>query len=88
VSARLGPELVGFVNVLSDGLVHAWLQDVMVGPHHQGRGIGQLLVQEATVQSRRAGCEWLHVDFDDELADFYHRRCGFENTNGGLLRLR
>jgi hypothetical protein len=30
VVARQGPELVGFVNVLWDGLVHAWLQDTMV----------------------------------------------------------
>jgi hypothetical protein len=30
VVARDGSELAGFVNVLWDGLVHAWLQDTMV----------------------------------------------------------
>ena len=30
VTARSAGELVGFVNVVWDGLVHAWLQDVMV----------------------------------------------------------
>src|SRR5262249_13210632 len=30
VVARQGTELVGFVNVVWDGLVHAWLQDTMV----------------------------------------------------------
>ena len=36
VTARLGRDLVGFVNVLADGLVHAWLQDVMVAASARG----------------------------------------------------
>jgi hypothetical protein len=32
VTARYGQDLVGFANVLIDGFVHAWLQDVMVSP--------------------------------------------------------
>ena len=43
VVAREGAELVGFVNVLWDGLVHAWLQDTMVAAKAQGRGIGPTL---------------------------------------------
>jgi hypothetical protein len=38
VVARAGTELVGFVNVLWDGLVHAWLQDTMVAA--KGRRAG------------------------------------------------
>jgi ribosomal protein S18 acetylase RimI-like enzyme len=88
VTARLGPDLVGFANVITDGLVHAWLQDVMVSPDHQRNGIGAQLVDEATRQSRQAGCEWLHVDFDDDVADFYYQRCGFQKTNAGLFYLQ
>lgn len=84
---RDGGDLIGFANVISDGFVHAWLQDVMVRPADQGQGIGTLLIERATEESRRAGCEWLHVDFDDDVADFYYRRCGFQPTNGGLLAL-
>jgi hypothetical protein len=42
VVARDGGELVGFVNVVWDGLVHAWLQDTMVagGARHHGIGGG------------------------------------------------
>ena len=36
VVAREGAELVGFVNVLWDGLVHAWLQDTMVAVRARG----------------------------------------------------
>ncbi|MFE0098929.1 hypothetical protein [Streptomyces sp. NPDC059009] len=32
-----------------------------------------------------AVCEWLHVDFDDELRDFYFDDCGFAPTNAGLI---
>ncbi len=33
---------------------------------------------------RRAGCEWLHVDFDDDLAPFYLQACGFQPTPAGF----
>src|SRR4051794_12963494 len=35
-----GTPLVGLVNVVWDGLVHAWLQDLMVGSTHRYQGIG------------------------------------------------
>jgi predicted N-acetyltransferase YhbS len=50
--------------------------------------IGSRLIEEATEQSRQAGCDWLHVDFDDDVSEFYYRRCGFQRTNGGLLYLK
>ena len=70
--------LLGFVNVLWDGLVHAWLQDTMVAT---AGGIVGL------AETRRAGCEWLHVDFDDHLRPFYIEACGFTPTNAGLIEL-
>ena len=86
-TARSGRDLIGFTNVIWDGLVHAWIQDVMVAPEHQKAGIGRRLVEMAAAHARDAGCEWLHADFDDDVADFYYRTCGFERTNGGLLYL-
>jgi hypothetical protein len=32
--------------------------------------------------------EWLHVDFDDSLRDFYFGACGFRPTTAGLIALR
>jgi ribosomal protein S18 acetylase RimI-like enzyme len=87
VTVRSGPELVGFVNVVWDGLVHAWIQDLMVAGAARHRGIGRELISTATIGARRAGCEWLHVDFEDRLAPFYFGACGFEPTSAGLLRL-
>ena len=88
VVARDGERLVGFVNVVWDGLVHAWIQDVMVDPADHHRGIGRQLVAEAVTAARAAGCEWLHVDFDDDLRDFYYGACGFTPTNAGLIQLQ
>jgi GNAT superfamily N-acetyltransferase len=87
VTARDGDRLVGFVNVVWDGLVHAWIQDVMVDPTDHRRGVGRRLVEAAVINARAAGCEWLHVDFDDDLRDFYYGACGFAPTNGGLIAL-
>lgn len=87
VIARRGDALVGFVNVIWDGLVHAWIQDLMVSGEGRRSGVGVGLVHVARDSAARAGCEWLHVDFDDDLREFYLEACGFEPTAGGLMAL-
>lgn len=78
--------LVGFANAVWDGGVHVWLQDVMVDPGQQGKGIGRSLVATVARGARQAGCEWVHADFDDADAGFY-ARCGFTPTAAGLYQL-
>jgi len=80
-------QLVGFVNVLWDGLVHAWIQDVMVATSFRHQQVGVRIVGEARNRAAAAGCEWLHVDFDEELAPFYFDACGFAPTTAGLIEL-
>jgi len=80
--------LVGFVNVLWDGSVHAWLQDTMVAAAARHQGLATRLVEVAREQAKAAGCEYLHVDFDDDLRDFYYGACGFVPTNAGLIELQ
>ena len=87
VVARVGGEFAGFANVLWDGLVHAWLQDVMVAANCRGQGIGTGLVRQARDGAKAAGCEYLHVDFEGNLSDFYVGACGFKPTSAGLLTL-
>jgi GNAT superfamily N-acetyltransferase len=88
VTARNDGDLVGFVNVIWDGLVHAWIQDVMVAISVRHRGVGVALVNAARDGAREAGCEWLHVDFDDDLRRFYYDACGFQPSNAGLMSLQ
>lgn len=87
VVARTGEELAGFANVLWDGLVHAWVQDVMVAAAARHRRLGTAIVAAAADGARAAGCEYLHVDFDDELRDFYVGVCGFRPVPAGVLDL-
>lgn len=87
VVAREGDVLVGFVNVVWDGLTHAWIQDVMVASPASRHGTGAQLVAVTRDGARAAGCEFLHVDFEPHLYDFYIRACGFQPVPAGLMRL-
>jgi ribosomal protein S18 acetylase RimI-like enzyme len=80
--------LVGFVNVAWDGSDHAFLIDTKTRGSHQRRGIGTEVVRVAVEHAIEAGCEWLHVDFEPALRDFYYGACGFRPTDAGLIRLR
>ena len=88
--ARLGlrprgtGRLIEFVDVAWDGGDHAFLLDPTVAPEHRRRGLACAPARSA----RQAGCEWLHVDVEDDLGGFYLRACGFRPTRTSLRRLR
>jgi len=65
---------------------HASLFDLAVRPAYRQRGIGTCLAEEAVKRARQRGAEWLHVDYEPNLAEFY-RRVGFGTTEAGLIRL-
>lgn len=88
VTARDDDGLVGFVNVIWDGQTHAFIEDTLVAQRARRQGVGKQLVDVATNHAREAGCQWLHVDFEDHLKDFYLNACGFRPTAAGLLQLR
>lgn len=87
VVARDGERFVGFLNVLWDGLVHAFIEDVMVDESMRGRRVGVALVHAARDGAKDAGCEFLHVGFDESLRSFYVDAAGFRPTLGGLMEL-
>ena len=88
VTARLpGGGLVGFVNVAWDGGDHAFLLDTKVASEHQRQGIATALVGNAARHARAAGCEWLHVDFEEHLTPFYFDACDFRPTPAGVINL-
>jgi ribosomal protein S18 acetylase RimI-like enzyme len=87
VCARRSGELVGWVNVAWDGATHAFILDSIVAIRARRQGIGTRMVAFTADHAREAGCEWLHVDFDEELEPFYIVACGFRPTPAGLIRL-
>jgi GNAT superfamily N-acetyltransferase len=86
VTARADGLLVGFAYVAWDGGAHAFLLDPTVHPDHRRQGIGTRLVAIGAEQATAAGVDWLHVDYEPNLQDFYGA-CGFTPTSAGLLRL-
>lgn len=88
VTARTAGALVGFVNVAWDGAGHAFVLDAVVASDHQRRGLGTALAEHAVRGARRAGCEWLHVDFEPHLRGFHLGSCGFSTTGAGVIRLK
>jgi GNAT superfamily N-acetyltransferase len=74
---RRGAELAGFVNVAWDGGVHAFILDTVVAGPLRRHGVGTRLVEVVAREAGAAGCEWLHVDFEDHLGPFYFGCCGF-----------
>ncbi len=75
--------LIGWGAILSDGVRHAILIDIIVGPSFQRRGLGSRIVAEAVAHVRHRGIELIHVDFVPDLAPFYER-CGFRIGQGGI----
>lgn len=88
VCAFDGDTLIGFVNVPWDGDLHAFIIDTAVLRRYERQGVGRRLVALAAERARAGGCQWLHVDFDEEgLRRFYFDACGFVPTIAGLIDL-
>lgn len=76
-------KLIAWCAILSDGVRHAVLLDVIVHPEWQRQGVGKALVAEAVEHIRTHGISIIHVDFLPEHRAFYER-CGFETGLGGI----
>jgi GNAT superfamily N-acetyltransferase len=86
VCAYAGERLVGYVNLAWDGAQHAFILDTTVHAEFQRRGIGVRLVELAAAEAAAKGVEWVHVDYEPHLHEFY-RQCGFHPTMAGLRRV-
>jgi GNAT superfamily N-acetyltransferase len=87
VCAYMEERLVGFVNVAWDGGIHGFILDTTVHADYQRQGIGRKVVEAAIEASRARGIEWLHVDYESHLDQFY-KECGFRHTAAGLFNLK
>jgi len=75
--------LVAFGYVCGMGLEHGYMEDIMVHPDYQGKGIGTLLVKELIREAERFGLGIVTVSFDAGRENFY-QTCGFTLSSGGV----
>jgi len=75
--------LVAWCAILSDGVRHAVLLDVIVHPSQQRQGVGKALVGKAVEHIKKNAITTIHVDFESETTVFYEH-CGFRVGLGGI----
>ena len=79
-------KLVAWCAILSDGVRHAVLLDVIVHPSYQRKGVGKALVATTVEHIRAYGITIIHVDFEPETMAFY-KACGFRVGLGGITEI-
>lgn len=82
VGAWDGPRLVGFASAVTDGVLRAYVEDVVVAPDHRGVGVGNALVEGILVALRTVPvvtllCAAEHVQV--------YERAGFRATGQVVL---
>jgi len=76
--------LVAYMSILSDGIVDAFLLDLVVHPQYQKKGIGKQIVKRAITDIKAAGIRCIQVTFNNSLEAFY-AKCGFHIIKGGII---
>ena len=84
IGCFIGEELIGYVDVVSDGVADAYIRDLIIHPQHQRQGLGTRLVSLAIDQVRHDGIRMVSVVFDPQLTAFY-QGLGFHSVAGGLI---
>ncbi len=78
--------LIGYLNIISDGVSDALLNNLMVHPDYQRKGVGTKLVKTAVDELTRDGVKFFNLVFNDELVPFY-KKCGFHIMRSGIIDL-
>ncbi|WP_426764363.1 GNAT family N-acetyltransferase [Pseudarthrobacter sp. 1G09] len=89
VAAHDGQMLVGLARIVSDGASICYLQDILVRPSHQGRGIGRALAERALGQYPHVRQKVLITDNEPKQKAFYEA-LGYtqvEEFQGGSVRV-
>ena len=77
-------KIIGFVDSVSNGVTDAYIQDLMVHPDFQGKGLGSELMNKMIDYLKKAGIYMISVLYDEDLKDFYSR-FGFYNLLCGQM---
>lgn len=82
-----GEKLIGYVDSVSNGVTDAYIQDLMVNPEYQERGIGTELMNRIIEMLKERSIYMISVIYGDaELAPFY-KRFGFTQMFCGQMQM-
>ena len=76
LGAFVQDELIGLIRSVGDGASILYIQDILVAPEHQRKGVGRRLLQAMLAQYPSVYQTVLMTDDIPERAAFY-RACGF-----------
>jgi len=79
ISVHDNGEIVGLARSISDGAYIHYLQDVLVRPGYQGRGIGKALLENVLDRFKHVRTHMLLTDDDEKQLSFY-TSLGYKNT--------
>ena len=77
-------ELVAFGYICGMGLEHGYMEDIMVAPDYQGKGIGKTIVKALLAEAKKRGMLIITVTFTEENKNFY-KKCGFDIGLSGTV---
>ncbi len=78
--------VIGMGRLVGDGAMYCFAVDVVVDPHHQGRGIGcEIMGRLEAVAKKRRLSERLDLVAAPDVVAFY-RRLGYESLSSDLMR--
>ncbi len=84
VSCFAENRLVGYLDVVSDGIDDAYIRDLVVHPDYQHRGIGLKLLDMVIKRVKSDGIKMINVIFEPRLEEFY-RKANFVIMSAGLI---
>lgn len=73
LSAYHGEQLVGFGRLLSDGVLHAMIYELIVAPEYQNQGIGGQILECLVLRCRQAGIRDIQLFCARGKRSFYER---------------
>jgi GNAT superfamily N-acetyltransferase len=74
VSAYDGSQLVGYGGVISDGVIHALVVNLIVAPAYREQGIGQMILGKLVAQCRTAGVRDIQLFCARGKMGFYEKQ--------------
>lgn len=79
VTAWDGAQLIGLARCLSDEVAVCYLQDILVHPAYQRKGVGRKLMEHCLARFAHVRMQILLTD-DEERQKLFYASLGFENT--------